>query len=52
MHFNFKLQCQDLPGASAVTHCPVKKTKFQEQQRKIDDLDAEDALDSRCFIVL
>ena len=34
--------------------CPIKKSKFQEQeqQRKIDDLDAEEALDSRCLIVL
>ena len=52
IHFYFKLQCQDLPGESAVAPCPVKKSKFQEQQRKIDDLDAEEALDSRCLIAL
>lgn len=35
-----------------MTDRPVKKSKFQEQQRKIDDLDAEEALDSRCLIAL
>ena len=52
--YSFKLCVMTpyLPGTSTVTDRPVKKSKFQEQQRKIDDLDAEEALDSRCLIAL